>query len=118
MKPNRKQRCYNSGKIGGLNYLIVHKNFEEADRAIEKMGLIPINPFNRILKPSRPWILHMVVDILLMATCRSVYFQANWRTSKGARIEHRLAVLTGMMIWDEENEGCESKEEPCNKIEK
>lgn len=107
MKTNRQQRCYNSGKIGGLTYLTALQNFAVADRAIRRLGLIPVNPLNNGLKPNRPWVLHMIVDLLLMATCQSVYFQRNWRTSRGARIEYRLALLTGMDIWTEENEGCE-----------
>lgn len=117
MNKDRKKRCYNSGKIGGLSYLTYYNNFQEADRAIERMGLIPVNPVNNGLKPSRPWICHMIVDILLMATCRSVYFQSNWRLSRGARIEYRLAKLTGMVIWFAENEGCESKGEQESKSE-
>lgn len=118
MKPNRQKRCYNSGKIGGLNYLTALRQFEVADCAIRRVGLIPVNPLNNGLKPNRPWICHMIVDILLMATCRSVYFQSNWRTSRGARIEYRLAKITGMVIWMEENEGCESKEEQESKLVK
>jgi hypothetical protein len=37
---------------------------------------------------------YMVRDVWMMLWCRSVYFQDNWRSSRGARIEHFIAKMT------------------------
>ena len=106
-KINRKTRCYNSGKIGELGYLTVVKNFEKADKDIASMGFTPVNPVNNGLSPKRTWILHMIVDILMLATCGNIYLQTNWRSSRGAKIEYRFAKVMGLNIWFEENPCCE-----------
>lgn len=102
-----KIRCYNSGKISGLPYLVAHKNFSAADREIEELGFRPINPLLKGINPSRPWILHMIADICIMATCRHIYLQRNWEESKGAQIECKIARFLGMQIWFQGNPGCD-----------
>lgn len=99
-----KKRCYNSGKIGGLPYPQVMENFRRADDAIRSMGLIPVSPLRNGLKHSRPWLLHMAADLLMLATCRSAYFQSNWQNSRGARTEFRVARTLRMEIWIENEE--------------
>ncbi|RGR52145.1 DUF4406 domain-containing protein [Phocaeicola plebeius] len=84
-------KCYNSGKIGGLSYLQAYKNFENADQEISAMGFTPVNPIILGLKPSRPYWMHMVWDILLLSRCGHIYLQQNWKSSRGARIEFRVA---------------------------
>lgn len=91
MENNRK--CYNSGKISGLPYLTAYNNFLEADKEITQLGFSPVNPMaERWLRPSAPWILHMIVDVWKMLWCKAVYFQRNWSDSKGARIEFYIAM--------------------------
>lgn len=103
----RSIRCYNSGKISGLTYLTAVKNFEESDKVIREMNLIPVSPIEKGLKPSRPYWLHIIWDLCLLLTCKNIYFQRNWEESKGARIEYRAAKLLGMDMWFETNPGCE-----------
>lgn len=103
----RKMKCYNSGQIGKIGYLTALANFRKADKEIIGMGMLPVNPLNNGLKPSRPWVMHMAVDILMLASCGNAYFQKNWKESRGARIEYKVAKFLGITIWFEENEGCE-----------
>lgn len=110
MKGKRNIRCYNSGKIGGLPYEEVERKFALADREIRDMGLVPASPLRNGLNPSRPWLLHMAVDICMMASCGNIYLQRDWRTSRGARIEYRIALFLGMGVWFADNPGCEKKE--------
>ena len=97
------KKCYNSGKITGLPYLVAYNNFRFADREIESRGYKPVNPLaERWLSPSAPWILHMIVDIWHLLWCDAVYFQNNWEQSKGARIEFRVALhLNKELIYEE-----------------
>ena len=88
-----KKKCYNSGKISGLPYLVAYNNFLSADREIELKGFVPVNPMKeKWLKPSAPWWMHMVVDIWKMLWCSAVFFQRNWSDSRGARIECQIAL--------------------------
>ena len=98
-------KCYNYGKIGGLPYLKAYKNFEKADREISGMGFTPVNPIVLGLKPSRPYWMHMVWDILLLSCCGHIYFQKDWKTSRGARIEFRVAKFLGIQMWFQGNPG-------------
>ena len=95
----KKKKCYNSGKITGLPYLTAYNNFLEGDRKIRDLGYEPVNPMEkRWLKPSAPWIMHMIVDIWKMMRCDAVAFQDNWPESRGARIEFKTALYLGKKI--------------------
>lgn len=93
-----KTKCYNSGKIGGLPYLVAYKKFQKADEDIFLMDMNPINPMKSGLKYSRPWWMHMIVDVCLLLRCQCVYVQTDWKESRGARIEMKLAKLFGKTI--------------------
>lgn len=94
-----RKKCYNSGKISGLPYLTAYNNFLSADRMIEAMGYRPVNPIlESWLKPSAPWLLHMMVDVWKLLWCHAVYFQKNWEDSRGARIEFRVALFLNKEI--------------------
>lgn len=89
----RKKKCYNSGKITGLPYITAYHNFLDADWEIESRGYKPVNPMKeQWLKPSAPWIFHMIVDLWHLFWCDAVFFQRNWSESRGARIEFQLAL--------------------------
>lgn len=91
----KKVRCYNAGKVGGLPYIVAHRNFELADEYIRELGFQPVNPLYNGLHASSPWLLHIIVDICLLAKCKAVFFQNSWQNSKGARIEYAFAKFLG-----------------------
>lgn len=93
-----KHKCYNSGKIGGIPYLQAYKKFQVADEKIFLMDMIPVNPMKSKLKPNRPWILHMLLDVYMLLGCKYVYMQSDWKESRGARIEMRMAKLARKII--------------------
>ena len=103
----RKQKCYNSGKIGGMPYLKAFSNFYNADTEIKAMGLTPVNPMIKGLKASSPYWAHMIADILLLAGCRHIYMQSNWKDSRGAKIEYKVAKFLRIQIWYQDNPCCE-----------
>lgn len=89
-----QKKCYNSGKISNLPYLTAYNNFKQADEDIRLLGYEPVNPLEKSwLKPSAPWLLHMIVDVWFLLWCSAVYFQKNWKESRGARIEHCVAQI-------------------------
>ena len=99
-KIKRSDRCYVSGKISGLNFLEVLKNFEEGEQfVIKELHLIPVNPLNNGLRPSRPWTLHMAADLWMMLKCGHVLFLSNAKESRGSMIEYRLAKMLRMDMW-------------------
>ena len=90
---NKKKKCYNSGKITGLPYLVAYNNFRTADKEISSRGFTPVNPVEeQWLKPDAPWILHMIVDLWHLLWCDTVFFQRNWAESRGAQIEFQVAL--------------------------
>lgn len=94
MKAESTHRCYNSGPISSLGFLTALSNFRAADKVIaERLGMTPVNPMEETwgLRPSASWWLHMAKDILLLLSCRAVYFQDGWIRSRGARVEYRIA---------------------------
>lgn len=49
------RRCYNAGKISGLNYLGALAKFRKFDEQIySETGMHPVNPMVHGLKPCRP----------------------------------------------------------------
>ena len=89
----KRKKCYNSGKISGLPYLVAYNNFLAADKQIESRGYQPVNPMKeQWVTPEAPWLVHMIVDVWKMLWCKAVYFQKNWVDSRGARIEFYLAL--------------------------
>lgn len=89
----KRKKCYNSGKISGLPYLVTYNNFLTADKQIESRGYQPVNPMKeQWVRPEAPWLVHMIVDVWKMLWCKAVYFQKNWIDSRGARIEFYIAL--------------------------
>lgn len=90
----KKRKCYNSGKISGLPYLTAYNNFLAADKEIKDRGYEPVNPMEkRWVRPSAPWLVHMIVDVWKLLWCDAVYFQKNWEDSRGAQVEFQVALM-------------------------
>ena len=84
-------KCYNAGRISGLSYLKAYNTFDVYDKKRAEMGMTPVNPMKEGLRPSRPWWMHMIYDLWLMAGCSYIHFQPGWENSRGARIEFAVA---------------------------
>lgn len=100
----RTAKCYNSGAISSLTYLTARNNFLQADRTIEALLMMkPVNPMEVTwgIRPSAPWIVHMIKDILLLMGCQAVYFQQNWKQSRGALWEYKIARWLGKEMFFE-----------------
>lgn len=93
----RKYRWYISGRISGLPYAEAWENFLKAERAIYELGGIPENPL-RFCLPRWSWHRCMTLCIIKLLLCRRVAMQPNWKKSRGARIERRIALICGKTI--------------------
>ena len=97
-----KKRIYISGKITGLDPKRAWMNFLTVEIDYTRLGIPVVNPmskryfFNRMGK--LPWIAYIFFDIILLLGCRGIYLQPNWKESKGARIEHRIAKFLRFTI--------------------
>ena len=86
-------RLYISGPMTGLpsmNYPAFHV---EAAR-LRELGYIVENPAENRFQPS--WHHYMRVAIRQMLTCDQVALLPGWKRSRGALIEHWIAIALGM----------------------
>ena len=105
---NKKPRCYISGAITGVKH--ADKLFARAEEKLELQGYEVVNPykFGEYLKkeyakknkvPRYENFMHD--DIALLINCDAIYLLNNWGTSKGARLEKKIAEVLKMQIMTE-----------------
>ena len=102
---NKKPRCYISGAITGVKH--ADKLFARAEEKLELLGYEVRNPYtfgehlkkmyakdNKVPKYED----YMREDIGLLISCDAIYLLENWGTSKGARLEKKIAEVLKMQI--------------------
>ena len=94
-------KIYISGKITGLTPEKATANFEKTETYLREKGLQPINPMNLPHQHGGTWTEYMKEDLKAMMDCGAIYLMANYKTSKGANMELRLARELGMVIFYE-----------------
>lgn len=92
-------KVYISGKITGLDLNDARALFAEAAEEVRLMGHEPMNPME-LTPGSTDWVWedYMIKDIKILFGCEGIYMMRNWQDSKGARIEHHIALETGKGI--------------------
>ena len=83
-------RVYIAGPMTGLpdfNY----PAFNAAAASLRAMGYCVENPAENPVPPCGSWDGYMAMAIAQLVTCDCVAFLPGWTTSKGARVENRLA---------------------------
>lgn len=105
---NKKPRCYLSGAITGVKN--ANKLFTRAEEKLELEGYEVINPFKfgehlkkEYAKENKvpAYENYMRGDIELLINCDAIYLLENWGTSKGARLEKKIAEVLDMQIMTE-----------------
>lgn len=86
---NKKAVFYISGKITGLNYIRTWYKFLEAEESYNWKGEV-INPL-KLCKTSWSWLRCMIVCIWNLLRATDIIMLPDWKESRGARIEHRIA---------------------------
>jgi hypothetical protein len=89
------QRIYISGKISGIEEQAV-EIFANAESALINMGYEVVNPMTLNHDHDKSWHSYMKEDIKAMCDCDSIYMLHNWTDSKGAIIEHAIAIQIGL----------------------
>jgi hypothetical protein len=99
-----KCKIYISGKISDIPEEEYKKKFKQAELEIKEMHDeydLPyecVNPCNLPHKPESTWEECMLLDIQHLFTCDSIYMLTDWKDSRGARIEHAIAIEKRMVI--------------------
>lgn len=89
---------YISGQVTSLELHEAQRNFESAEGLLSAVGLDPVNPMKNGLPEDACWHEHMIKDIELLFPCDGILMLSNWHNSRGARIEHNIAIQTGKII--------------------
>jgi hypothetical protein len=89
-------KVYISGKITG--YPKAEKEFAEAEKKLTAAGLTAVNPFRFNHDHDESWESYMRVCIIELCKCNTIYMLPNWKDSRGAKIEYKLAKKLGMHV--------------------
>lgn len=91
------KKIYIAGQVTGLPYSTAYNNFELAENQLLLAGYEPVNP-TKYVRNKTNWLESMKICIKLLLDCESIYLLKNWKYSKGARIEYRIAKELGYNI--------------------
>jgi hypothetical protein len=92
-------KTYISDQITGLTYEQAYNNFSENEAFIESIGMDPVNPMRNGLPFDADWKAHMLKDIEMLMECDAIMMGHNWKVSKGARIEKKIAEEMGLTVF-------------------
>lgn len=90
MSERRQTKVFISGKISGVDYYTAYQTFANAERTLSSMGYSVVNPMH-LCKKHWNWLHCMLVCLWHLLWCKKVFRLDNWRDSRGARIEYRVA---------------------------
>ena len=93
-----KKTIYIAGKVTGLPYRRTWLKFWLREKFLQWHGFNTINPMREIPR-SYSWQDAMYSCLLLVSHCDCIYIAHNWRRSKGAYREVRLARKLGKTIF-------------------
>lgn len=97
MQPNS---IYISGKISNLDINVATQLFADAATFLKSQypNTIIINPFEIEHNHDLSWESYMKNDLIAMLQCDTIYMLKNWKESKGANIEYKLAMDLNMNV--------------------
>ncbi|MEY4952373.1 MAG: hypothetical protein RL299_797 [Pseudomonadota bacterium] len=72
--------------------------FNAYAKKLKDRGIACFNPAQNGLPPEASWASHMRVDIQWLMSCDEIHLLPGWQESRGARLEHGLAVALGMRV--------------------
>ena len=92
------KKAYISGAIAHHDLCERKAAFAQAEKALERAGLIPVNPFRNGLPDDAAWTEHLKADIGLLLGCDYIYMLRGWELSKGAKLELDVASSCGIQV--------------------
>ncbi|MES2148614.1 MAG: DUF4406 domain-containing protein [Pseudomonadota bacterium] len=91
------KKIYIAGPMTGLPDLNFPAFHGEA-RWLRAMGNEVVNPAEINADPSAKWEDCMRADIAQLVTCDTIHMLPGWEKSRGATLEHHIALSLGMAI--------------------
>lgn len=92
-----KTKIYISGKISGIENDATEL-FAKAENELISKGYEVINPMTLNHEHDKTWHSYMREDIKALCDCNEIFMLSNWADSKGAIIEHTIAVYLGIKV--------------------
>jgi len=90
-------KIYISGKISGIENDATQL-FERAEKDLQAKGFETVNPLTLNHEHDKSWHSYMKEDVKALCDCDSIYMLTNWVDSKGAIIEHTIAMYLGLNV--------------------
>ena len=105
-------RIYISGQITGLDIKVAEEYFEQIENKLRDAGHVPINPMKVVeYHPDHKYEHYMAEDLKALCHCDAIFMLENWQNSRGAKIEHGVALGMEKMIFYSKNHNLFSKAE-------
>lgn len=93
----RNHRIYLAGPMTGIAEL----NFPQFHRVTGKLralGFRVVNPAEINVDPTAGWAQCMRADIPQLLECTAIAMLPGWETSRGAKLEHHIAMALGFAV--------------------
>lgn len=89
-------KIYISGQITGTTDFM--ERFERAEQKLARMGFDVCNPAKELahFPDGTPWRTFMAECLRMLLLCDGIYMLKGWQFSKGAMIEHDVALKCGL----------------------
>ena len=91
------KKIYIAGPVTGLDIVVVKRAFSAAEERIAYRGDVPVNPL-RLCSSAWDWRKCLRNCIKALVDCDGIYMLKGWRNSKGAKLEHFIALKLGMEV--------------------
>lgn len=99
-----KRKVYLSGAISSIPYEEAKKKFDKTEEDLTAWGFEVVNPMKAVpYKEGRTWLGYMVRAIAQLIRCDVIYMLPNWKQSRGAKIERRIAKILGLWVFHVNN---------------
>lgn len=90
-------KIYISGKISGIENE-APELFAKAELELQAKGFETVNPMALNHNHDKSWHSYMKEDVKALCECDTIYMLNNWTDSKGAIIEHTIAMYLGLKV--------------------
>ena len=90
-------KIYISGKISGIENE-APELFARAELELQAKGFETVNPMTLNHNHDKSWHSYMKEDVKALCECDVIYMLNNWTDSKGAIIEHTIAMYLGLKV--------------------
>jgi nucleoside 2-deoxyribosyltransferase len=91
------KKIYISGKISGIENE-APALFENVEKRLKESGFDVVNPMKLNHQHDKSWHSYMKEDVKELCDCDTIYMLSNWTDSKGAIIEHTIAMYLGLKV--------------------